>query len=84
MLSTVTVALLLCAGVVSHEGHDQTPISGPHQGLWYNTFNKIPGDGGTQVGHDSNHEAMKPADRERRIPSSRASPPSDDFHTSPA
>lgn len=49
MLSNVVAFLLLCAGVASHEDHDQTPISGPHQGLWYNSFNKIPGDGGTQV-----------------------------------
>jgi agmatinase len=36
------------AAVVAHgdHGHDQEPLSGPHEGLWYNT---LPGDGGTQV-----------------------------------
>jgi agmatinase len=44
----IAVALLaLAAPVFSHGDHDkQTPISGPHKALWYNT---LPGDGGTQV-----------------------------------
>ncbi|RVX67207.1 putative agmatinase 1 [Exophiala mesophila] len=44
-----SVALLACAScVLSHgdHGHDQTPVSGPHKSLWYNT---LPGDGGTQA-----------------------------------
>jgi hypothetical protein len=32
--------------VIAHGSHDQEPIEGPHQSLWYNT---LPGDGGTQV-----------------------------------
>lgn len=44
-----TPALLsLVAAVSAHGGydHDQEPLAGPHEGLWYNT---LPGDGGTQV-----------------------------------
>jgi len=45
--------LVLAAGIASsvraHEGHEhQEPIEGPHQSLW---FNRLPGDGGTQVCH---------------------------------
>lgn len=32
--------------VAAHGNHDQEPMSGPHEGLWYNT---LPGDGGTQA-----------------------------------
>lgn len=31
---------------IAHGSHDQEPMEGPHQSLWYNT---LPGDGGTQV-----------------------------------
>lgn len=41
----VTVLAFVTSGL-SHGDHDQTPISGPHKSLWYNT---LPGDGGTQV-----------------------------------
>ncbi|KAK5254670.1 hypothetical protein LTR96_001307 [Exophiala xenobiotica] len=44
-----SLALLACAScALAHgdHGHDQTPISGPHKSLWYNT---LPGDGGTQA-----------------------------------
>jgi agmatinase len=43
-------ALLSFAAAVAAHGdhdHDQDPLAGPHEGLWYNT---LPGDGGTQVG----------------------------------
>lgn len=41
------VSLLALSGIVTaHSSHDQTPLAGPHQRLWYNT---LPGDGGTQV-----------------------------------
>lgn len=41
------VGLLALLGIANaHGGHDQTPLAGPHQRLWYNT---LPGDGGTQV-----------------------------------
>ncbi|GMG35307.1 unnamed protein product [Aspergillus oryzae var. brunneus] len=41
-----TVSLLALSAVASAHGKHQTPMSGPHQKLWYNT---LPGDGGTQV-----------------------------------
>lgn len=42
------VSLSLASVALAHgdHSHDQEPMSGPHQGLWYNT---LPGDGGTQV-----------------------------------
>lgn len=46
-------ATLLCACaaglnafVFAHDVHDQKPLAGPHQSLWYNA---LPGDGGTQA-----------------------------------
>jgi agmatinase len=45
----VSTAILSFAAAVAAHGdhdHDQTPIEGPLDKLWYNT---IPGDGGTQV-----------------------------------
>jgi len=42
-------ALLSFAAAVAAHGdhdHDQEPLAGPHEGLWYNT---LPGDGGTQA-----------------------------------
>ncbi|KAF2262352.1 Arginase/deacetylase [Lojkania enalia] len=45
----VSNAILGLAAVAAAHGdhdHDQEPMSGPHQGLWYNT---LPGDGGTQA-----------------------------------
>lgn len=43
----LTAAAALVGATYAHGHHDdQTPIEGPHQGLWYNT---LPGDGGTQV-----------------------------------
>ena len=45
VISTLAIVGLLRV-VSAHSGHDQTPIAGPHKGLWYNT---LPGDGGTQV-----------------------------------
>jgi hypothetical protein len=48
MLSGLLTVLALASSAFSHADHEhQTPISGPHKSLWYNT---IPGDGGTQVG----------------------------------
>lgn len=44
---TLAAAAALVGSTYAHGHHDdQTPIEGPHQGLWYNT---LPGDGGTQV-----------------------------------
>lgn len=54
MLSKTSLALFGAAVVTAHSSHGpQSPISGPHQSLWYNT---IPGDGGTQVRHGREHE----------------------------
>ena len=44
----ITAAGILALSTLSaaHGNHAQSPMAGPHQGLWYNT---LPGDGGTQV-----------------------------------
>ncbi|KAL8741624.1 MAG: hypothetical protein Q9190_005793 [Brigantiaea leucoxantha] len=47
-------AKLVCIGslafaALAHDSHEQKPIAGPHKGLWYQGFNNIPGDGGTQA-----------------------------------
>ncbi|KAL8628541.1 hypothetical protein Q9189_005774 [Teloschistes chrysophthalmus] len=51
MLTRSIYVLSLAASVLAHEQHhDQTPIQGPHEGLWYKPYeNRIPGDGGTQA-----------------------------------
>ncbi|KAL8769442.1 MAG: hypothetical protein Q9194_005439 [Teloschistes cf. exilis] len=51
MLTRSIYVLSLAAAVLAHEEHhDQTPIQGPHEGLWYKPYeNRIPGDGGTQA-----------------------------------
>jgi hypothetical protein len=44
-----TPAFVSFAAIVAAHGdhdHDQEPLTGPHEGLWYNT---LPGDGGKQV-----------------------------------
>lgn len=51
-------ALLSFAAAVAAHGdhdHDQEPLAGPHEGLWYNT---LPGDGGTQVRHFASHRRL--------------------------
>lgn len=51
MFKNIASALCLASLALAHGDHDvQTPIQGPHQGLWYTAFDNIPGDGGTQVG----------------------------------
>jgi len=43
----LAAAAAIVGSTYAHGHHDaQTPIEGPHQGLWYN---QLPGDGGTQV-----------------------------------
>jgi agmatinase len=43
----LAAAAAIVGATYAHGHHDdQTPIEGPHQGLWYN---QLPGDGGTQV-----------------------------------
>jgi agmatinase len=50
MKFSVSIVSGLVALVAAHEHHDQTPIEGPHPGLWYTAnMGKLPGDGGTQV-----------------------------------
>lgn len=46
LISTTAVLVTLSAVATGHGGHRQSPIVGPHKGLWYNT---LPGDGDTQV-----------------------------------
>ena len=50
MLSTTFLALSWASTILAHAGHEQKPVSGPHQSLWYQT---IPGDGGTQASRPS-------------------------------
>lgn len=53
MISTTLLTLGLAAYVTAHGDHDsQKSISGPHQSLWYN---RLPGDGGTQVRNEWYH-----------------------------
>lgn len=47
MRSATLLYIGFAAAVVAHGDHQQKPIEGPLQSLWYNT---LPGDGGTQVG----------------------------------
>lgn len=50
MVKSILSALSFTVLVLAHGDHNaQSPIQGPHQSLWYKAFNKIPGDGGTQV-----------------------------------
>jgi agmatinase len=46
MKTSASFLVALAAAVAAHGDHNQKPIEGPIQGLWYNT---LPGDGGTQV-----------------------------------
>ncbi|CAN9388635.1 unnamed protein product [Alternaria alternata] len=48
MRFTPAIVASFAATVAAHgdHGHDQEPLAGPHEGLWYNT---LPGDGGTQA-----------------------------------
>ncbi|CAM1504785.1 Fc.00g023760.m01.CDS01 [Cosmosporella sp. VM-42] len=46
MISKTIIALSWAAIATAHGGHEQEPLSGPLQSLWYNT---LPGDGGTQA-----------------------------------
>jgi len=46
-MKVFAAVVALVTTVIAHGDHEhQTPIEGPHQGLWYNT---LPGDGGIQV-----------------------------------
>jgi agmatinase len=50
MFNAKIAIALLASGVVGHLGHDQTPIrQGPLEKVWIGSYNKLPGDGGTQV-----------------------------------
>lgn len=67
----------LAAVAIGHVDHEQKPIAGPHKNLWYNTMEKLPGDGGTQVcNHIPQRKALPVADEVRPILFSLASPPS--------
>ena len=59
MRFTPAIVASFAATVAAHgdHGHDQEPLAGPHEGLWYNT---LPGDGGTQVcASNSRDDALK-------------------------
>ncbi|MCJ1449562.1 MAG: hypothetical protein MMC23_010083 [Stictis urceolatum] len=45
MLVSIAALFASATFVSAHGDHGQTPMEGPHKGLWYNT---LPGDGGTQ------------------------------------
>lgn len=47
-LSSTLLSFVAAAAAHGDHDHDQEPLAGPHEGLWYNT---LPGDGGTQVCH---------------------------------
>ncbi|CEI66083.1 putative agmatinase 1 [Fusarium venenatum] len=46
MLFNAFTFLGIASVAIAHGNHDQEPMEGPHQSLWYNT---LPGDGGTQA-----------------------------------
>jgi agmatinase len=47
LASTITLFASVASRVLAHGvSEHQTPIAGPFEALWYN---KLPGDGGTQV-----------------------------------
>lgn len=50
-LSTVAAFAIFAS---AHNDHEQKPVAGPHQSLWYKAMAPLPGDGGTQVGQASN------------------------------
>lgn len=52
MLLKSLTALSFASVVIAHgsHDHDQEPMAGPLQSLWYNT---LPGDGGKQVNTES-------------------------------
>lgn len=66
LFDIVLLATSFLRFVAAHDGdhEDQTPIAGPHKGLWYNS---LPGDGGTQVCRASGCHVY-PADRHRPTP----------------
>lgn len=53
MHTSLLTLVALSAIASAHGNHDQSPITGPHKQLWYNT---LPGDGGTQVGIHAIHQ----------------------------
>lgn len=46
MYTSLLTLVAFSAIASAHGNHDQSPVTGPHKQLWYNT---LPGDGGTQV-----------------------------------
>lgn len=46
MYASLLTLVAISAIASAHGNHDQSPVTGPHKQLWYNT---LPGDGGTQV-----------------------------------
>jgi len=88
MSKLLALAALLVA-TFAHEGHDhdQSPISGPHPGLWFNGMS-LPGDGETQVSSISSQITRQRADKHSRLtpssPASRLSVVCSTIHVLPA
>ena len=78
MLNVLLSIVSLAVAVLAHEDHEQTPIAGPHKGLWYNT---LPGDGGTQVSCFFKQANSIRLNVHRLIPFSRVFLPLDVYHT---
>lgn len=78
MINTCLSCIVVLAVVaLGHVEHEQKPIAGPHKSLWYNTLDKLPGDGGTQVCRNTaKEEALPGADETRPILFSLAFQPS--------
>lgn len=53
MYTSLLTLVALSAIASAHGNHDQSPVTGPHKQLWYNT---LPGDGGTQVCISDTHD----------------------------
>jgi hypothetical protein len=79
MLFKSFTLLGIASVAIAHGNHDQEPMEGPHQSLWYN---RLPGDGGTQVSTYKRHDGEHCANNCRPTLSSQALAPSDASPTS--
>ena len=78
MLKFLVLAVVLSAFAQAHDdGHeDQEPIAGPLNSLWYN---RLPGEGGTQVHLILLIYSIRSAKSSRPTPYSAGLQPSDDY-----
>jgi hypothetical protein len=74
MLYVVNIFAVLAAAAVAHSAHehDQEPLAGPYEKIWYNT---LPGDGGTQVGSAAANSECRDTESPRPTQSSLESAP---------